>query len=289
MKTFWLPTLALIAVPASAIAQQSPDPSQTTAPQPAAPWGAPPAAGSTASPPSASSPSQTQQAPQPAPQQPAAQQPDAQSSYGQPAYGQPTYGQPSYAQPSYGQPSYGQAAYGAGYGPSPYGQPYYGPTYPASALPQRRVVEYRGGPIPPGATLETQRPTGLLIAGGVGFGAMYLLSVLNAASGSGFVSCGTASGCDYLYVPIVGPFITMGTGSFSGGDMFLLGLDGVVQAGGVALFVIGMVAGRQVLVFNGTAQRNSSSHRIAQNRPRWSLFPSAAGATAGATLTIAGF
>jgi hypothetical protein len=155
-------------------------------------------------------------------------------------------------------------------------------------VPQRRVVDYHGGPIPPGATLETQRPTGLLVAGGIGFGAMYLTSVLNAALGTGFVSCSTGSGCDYLYIPVVGPFVTMGSGRFTGGDMFFLGLDGVVQTAGVAIFVIGMVRARQVLVFDGTAQ-HSEPRRLASRHPEWSLVPTAPGATAGATLSVIGF
>lgn len=276
MKTTWIPALALVVAPAIASAQTQPaDPNAPVAPQ------AQPAPNLPPPPPGADPNGAPPGLPPPvtvtgtATMQPPAVQ-------GAPLPAQPQY-EPAPAPNGY-PPAYGQTGYPQQ--PQPYGQPYYGPQYPQQLpppmLPQRRVVEYHGGPIPPGATLETQRPLGLIVGGSVAFGALYLTSVLNAAAGSGFVTCGPGSGCDYLYIPIVGPFITMGAGSYSGSDLFILGLDGVVQTAGVAAFVIGMLRSHEVLVFNGYPRASTARP---STRPQWSLMPGAPSASAGATFT----
>jgi hypothetical protein len=189
---------------------------------------------------------------------------------------QPVYVQP---QPVYAQP---QPVYGA---PPAYGQPVYGQPY---MMPGRRrvVTEYRGGPIPPGAILQTRRYTGLAVAGGVTFGAFWLLSALVAAFEAG---CGSSyySTCNpatqWLYAPVIGPFITAGDGRTGPQDRAFLIIDGVIQSAGAVSLVLALAMTRQELVmWAGDRPRRNP-------RPQWSLLPMAPGASAGMTLSVANF
>jgi hypothetical protein len=169
-----------------------------------------------------------------------------------------------------------------------YGQPGYPPSYgyPPGYMPtpmlRHREMPYNGGPVPPGAVVETRRMMSLVIGGGVLFGVGYLVSVLDA-TGNGSITCATSScGASWLYVPIVGPWVALGySGHPTADDVFIV-LDGVAQAVGVVGFVVGMLNSRQVLVFNDMARRDL-------RRPRWMLTPGAPGAPAGATFSLLQF
>ncbi len=189
--------------------------------------------------------------------------------YAQPAYPPP----PGYAQPAYPpQPAYGQPAYSPGYGATQY--------YPQRMF-QRRIVDYHGGPVPPGARLETRRSAALMITGGVVFALAYAVSILDS-------SCAYSSSCSgqWLYVPMAGPFIALGIGPHSATDQALLVVDGILQIGGVAAFVAGMLVTHQVLVYVDYA---NDAHRPPARRAEWMLTPGAPGAALGATLSLARF
>ena len=114
-----------------------------------------------------------------------------------------------------------------------------------------------GEPIPPGYHPST-RVRGSMIGGGVGmFGGAYLISVLVAAIGQdASVSCGafsSTSSCDNkaapLFIPVVGPFITMGNTDSATADVFLV-VDGLLQAAGIGMFIYGVAVQKTVLVRN---------------------------------------
>jgi hypothetical protein len=116
----------------------------------------------------------------------------------------------------------------------------------------REIKDYHDGdPIPPGYH-PVSRVRGGLIGGGAGlFGAFYLISALVAAIGTDV--CDALNNCHNgfwpMWIPVAGPFITMGTaGGSATGDVFLV-LDGLAQAGGIAMIIAGAV-GRTVLVRN---------------------------------------
>jgi hypothetical protein len=109
-----------------------------------------------------------------------------------------------------------------------------------------------GDPIPPGYHPSTRIRSGLVGGGAAMFGAPYLLSVLAAAIDSDL--CNGVSNCTTtlapLYIPVVGPFITLGTaGGSATGDVFLV-VDGILQATGVVLFVFGIAVPKTVLLRN---------------------------------------
>lgn len=164
--------------------------------------------------------------------------------------GQPPPGY--YPQPGY-PPGYGQ--YPPGYGPPPgYGQPppgyqpppsYYNGEYPP--IGPKRIDYEEGSPVPPGYRIETQANRGLIIGGTVTFGITYLLSIFVASiavDGNGGSEFGP------LFIPVIGPFITIGTADSRDFGTFTLLLDGAAQAGGVAMFVAGMLTDRKYLIRN---------------------------------------
>lgn len=111
-----------------------------------------------------------------------------------------------------------------------------------------RTLEWEPGePVPAGYHPSTQMRTGLVISGAVIFGSVWLLNALVASIGID-ISQGQAIP---LFIPIVGPFIAMGTfRSLQATDAFFLVLDGLVQAGGAAMLIAGIAVPRHQLVRN---------------------------------------
>lgn len=137
-------------------------------------------------------------------------------------------------------------------GASPYGPYGYPPpgAYYQGERPETLPYE-EGQPTPPGyRPVETARK-GLVITGAVLFGVFYLGSVLigiqdidsnNAPYGA-------------LFVPVIGPFIVAGAGNFAGSGSGILGsseaayvFDGLIQAGGGAMLLIGALAKKKVFM-----------------------------------------
>jgi hypothetical protein len=86
-----------------------------------------------------------------------------------------------------------------------------------------------------------------VVAGAVTFGVVWLLNALVASIGID-IRQGQAWP---LFIPIVGPFIAMGTfHSLQATDAFFLTLDGLVQAGGAAMLIAGFAVPKQQLVRN---------------------------------------
>jgi hypothetical protein len=94
--------------------------------------------------------------------------------------------------------------------------------------------------------------TGLAVGGGVTFGATWLLSALVAAGLSeSFDNDDKIENDDTawpLFIPVAGPFIGIGTMNASYGPGFILVLDGLAQTGGLAMFIAGLAAKKQILV-----------------------------------------
>ena len=128
------------------------------------------------------------------------------------------------------------------------------------ALSGPRVIKdyEEGDSIPPGYHAETRVRTGLVVGGAVVFGVMYLLSVLVGAAisdtGKTCASISSSSSCskengDLLYVPVAGPFLQMTKTSSSSGNV-TLAIDGIAQAAGATMLIVGITSPKTVLVRN---------------------------------------
>jgi hypothetical protein len=162
-------------------------------------------------------------------QQPPAAQPPPPAAQPVPVYGQPP--PPGYYPP----PGYG------------YGVP------PTPMLGPKKMDYEEGDPIPPGYHTETSIRKGLVIGGGVTFGAVYIFSALFASvldAGENAIGDNNDDSFVPLYIPVVGPFITIGSAQSDGGGTFILVVDGVAQVGGIAMFIAGLAAQRTELVRN---------------------------------------
>ncbi len=113
------------------------------------------------------------------------------------------------------------------------------------------VVSYEGGAIPRDSHIEERPSRGLIIGGLVTAGTVYAASLTYALS-----TCGAQqdcrSGSDWLYVPVVGPFITSGKSPTSGGKA-LAAFDGALQLGGLVMAAVGLLVPQKVVVTPGRA------------------------------------
>jgi hypothetical protein len=90
-----------------------------------------------------------------------------------------------------------------------------------------------------------------LISGAVTFGAPYIVSAL---VGGAFLSeGGDGSAFGPLLIPVVGPFVTIGTAQSEGLGTFFLALDGIAQTIGAGLFVAAFIAEEDYLERTGYA------------------------------------
>ncbi|WP_437819052.1 hypothetical protein [Sorangium sp. So ce1078] len=109
-----------------------------------------------------------------------------------------------------------------------------------------------GQAVPEGYRVEERARRGLVIGGAVTFGVTYILSAmvgLVAESADRAVG-GTGESYIPLYIPLAGPFITIGTADAKGGGVFVLMVDGLAQVAGAAMFIGGLAAPQQKLVRN---------------------------------------
>lgn len=133
---------------------------------------------------------------------------------------------------------------------------------PPTPAPQP-VAWQPGSPPPPGYHVEDRPRTGLVVAGAIIAGIPYFFSVVTASAAS------QANETEWLYVPVAGPWMTLGQRSYAScntpdnasqstsqslacvGDIFaVMGLitDGIMQATGATLLLVGVAAGRPTLV-----------------------------------------
>jgi len=163
---------------------------------------------------------------------------------GQPAA--PAAAAPAPAQ--YPPPGYPQAPAGApdqevpGQGPPPT----YVPQVPI-AWPRYIKDWQEGQPVPYGYHPETRARKGLVITGAVLFGVLYLLSTLVASAND---SSYDGNHYSALWIPVAGPFIQAGATNNASGDREMFVLDGLAQAAGVTMLVLGLAFPRTILVRN---------------------------------------
>ncbi len=105
-----------------------------------------------------------------------------------------------------------------------------------------------GAPVPQGYHAETRVRRGLIIGGAIPLGIMYTLSVLAGAALND-----TGEGGEFMYVPVLGPFLQMTKTDNSAGST-ILALDGLTQVAGAAMLVAGLTIPKTVLVRNDLAQ-----------------------------------
>jgi hypothetical protein len=119
------------------------------------------------------------------------------------------------------------------------------------ALSGPRVLKdwREGDPIPPGYHPATRARTGLIAGGAAMFAAPYLISVLIGAIGEDTRCSSCSNAAAPLFIPVVGPFITMGNTDSATADVFLV-VDGLLQAAGLAMFIYGVSVPKVVLVRN---------------------------------------
>lgn len=125
------------------------------------------------------------------------------------------------------------------------------------ALSGPRVIKdyEEGEPIPPGYHAESRVRTGLVVGGAVTFGVLYLLSALTGAAINDVnkaTSSNNDSG-DFLFVPVAGPFLQMTKTESSTGNVFLA-IDGIAQAAGATMLIVGITSPKTVLVRNDLGQ-----------------------------------
>jgi hypothetical protein len=109
------------------------------------------------------------------------------------------------------------------------------------------VVNYTGGLVPSYAHLETRANTKVIELGLASAGAVYALTVLYALGTCG-AQMACRSGSEWLYVPVVGPFMTAWQAPTSGGATLSV-FDGTLQALGVGVAVAGVLLPRTVVVW----------------------------------------
>jgi hypothetical protein len=101
-----------------------------------------------------------------------------------------------------------------------------------------------GQAVPEGYHKATKPRLGLVIGGAVLFGVTWLCS----AAGGGIASAAGDTKADLMLIPVAGPFALIPSGSATG-DFFLV-LDGIAQAGGIAMLVAGLAAPKTVALRN---------------------------------------
>jgi hypothetical protein len=126
-------------------------------------------------------------------------------------------------------------------------QPGYAPPPPGYAPMGPKVIRtYQDGdPIPPGYHPDTRVRLGLVIGGASIFGGVYLITALVAAT----INDTSSRDASLLYIPVFGPFAQISQTKDQGlivAEIF----TGLLQAGGVAMFIAGLAAPKTVLVRN---------------------------------------
>lgn len=103
---------------------------------------------------------------------------------------------------------------------------------------------------PAGYHLEGGVRSGLVIGGAVTFGSLYLLTALTAAALDDTNREGNAGA---LYVPVAGPFLHLKDASSDTAKLVLV-VDGLAQAAGAAMLVVGLTSPRTFAVRNDAAK-----------------------------------
>jgi hypothetical protein len=119
-----------------------------------------------------------------------------------------------------------------------------------AAVPPAPTVAVAAAASPP----PLPRPRRALVWGGASlFALSYMPSAFSAATGYQ-ADDGTRSSRTAMWVPLVGPFVTLGRTSSAGADTLLV-LDGLAQIAGLTLFVYGLASAAA-----GISPHDASSH-----------------------------
>jgi hypothetical protein len=199
-----------------------------------------------------------------------------------PPSGPPPGSPPVYAPSPYGQPAYPPAQAAPPQAPPGWAPPGYATApavdyrYPPTPM-ELRYVE--GRPIPAGYHVETRPRKGLVISGSIIFGVPYFLSLSVAASSK-------TDADRWLYAPLVGPFIDLGNrketcdfgvntnggrNAYCSDDSsvrFFLMTDGLMQAAGATMLILGFALPQRLLVRDDAPFVGSSRSHFA-----WSIAP----------------
>lgn len=118
---------------------------------------------------------------------------------------------------------------------------------------ERPPLPFREGTqVPKGFRLDTSPRAGLIVAGASTSGALWVVSLISAIALDKQPAVEGDPNFDDMYwpmfIPVVGPFISIGTADASGTGAGILALDGAFQAGGLALMIAGFAAPKVELV-----------------------------------------
>lgn len=126
----------------------------------------------------------------------------------------------------------------------------YGPRGVPPTTAPLEIDEWQDGePIPPGYHRAQRLRKGLIIAGAVTFGTLYVISTFGAAVAHDANEDGSAGNANALYIPAVGPFIQIASTTTATGNYFNV-LDGIGQTAGLVMLIVGLTSPRTVLVRN---------------------------------------
>ncbi len=112
-----------------------------------------------------------------------------------------------------------------------------------------------GQTLPRGYRLESRPDPSLVVSGALSFGLTYLASVITGA-----VTLSSGSGNAPLFVPVVGPYVTIGTAQASGAGAVWLILDGLAQTGGATIFVYSLITRERYLERKDRPQLHALVH-----------------------------
>jgi hypothetical protein len=117
----------------------------------------------------------------------------------------------------------------------------------AESLPFRE-----GTTVPPGYRLDSSPRVALVATGASVSGVLWLISTITAIGLDKRTPVAGDPNFDDMYwpmfIPVIGPFIAIGTAESSGTGAGILALDGALQAGGLAMMIAGFVAPKLELV-----------------------------------------
>ena len=124
------------------------------------------------------------------------------------------------------------------------------------AMSGPRVLKdwHEGDPIPPGYHPATRARTAMIGGGAAMFGAAvpHLRAHRGGWRGARVRTTSAARSSNAaapLFIPVIGPFITMGNTDSVTADVFLV-VDGLLQAAGLGMFIYGVAVPKVVLVRN---------------------------------------
>lgn len=123
------------------------------------------------------------------------------------------------------------------------------PGYGVTHRGPSEMAMIEGAAVPDGYVVESRIQKGLVIAGACTFGGVYLLTTLGAA-----IAVDTSNDDDAytpLFVPVAGPFIAIHSADANATGTFGLVIDGLAQTAGLSMFIAGLAAQEDVLVWRG--------------------------------------